>query len=495
MSKFSRLLSQLKTSEITIYRVIQCTIKEFIDNWLPIIDCEPVHQRINTENNGLENPKKKYPSKRQGIIGSILKGIDVSEIKLNQRTIQEKKKFGEDYESIDGGNRKRAIKDFCNNKFATNAHFNPDIGRKFFKDLTDEEKNRFYNFKIRFVIYEKLSPKLKAIVWETTNNSTPVNHQEMLNGAGDIPIANVIRQLARTDAKLGTNCHPLFVFGTNPQGKIIGEHLTFDPTRLTYDRLVARIATIIHQGEEPCYCDDDNIEDLYADESIDEVKAEIIRKKIIECLNFIFRVAREKRAKRGRNSKLTELEFITLMRLFYTYKARWISYEIKDYEEWFKAFHESYSQFYKKHPSPYGEELIPSYDKNSNELKSRAVLFNDNLGKGDTKRWLDGISWLEENFLTPDELITRGIIVIKDTRRGISKVDREMILAKQKGLCYVDGKPLTLKDAEAAHKKAHTDGGRSDPKNIAMVRACHNRKMGSMLVDEYKKLYLRKKVA
>lgn len=492
MSKFSRLLRDLKSCDNMKYSIIELTVRDFLHKWLPNIDCSPIHQRIDVFNYGLEKPKKKDPSKRQGILGSIFKGIDISEIKINQRTAEEKLKYRENYESIDGGNRKRAIQDYYQNKFPINEFFNDDIGRKFFKDLTDEEKERFYKFKMRIVIYQNLTPKLKAIVWETTNNSTPVNHQEMLNGLGDTPVANAVRQLARSDRKLNTSCHTLFNYFTNNEGKIIGEHLTFDPTRLTYDRLVARVMTIVYQGEKPSYCDDEDIENLYSDETIDEAKAKDLTKKTVDCLNFIYRIGQEKKHVTGKGAKLTELEFIALMRLYFTYKDRWTKFEIKDYEEWYRCFQAAYAQFHKKNPSPYGEELIPSYDKNSRELKSRAALFIDNLGKGDTKRWLDGIEWLEKYYLTPDELIGRSLIVVKDTRRSFSREDRELQLAKQKGLCYIDGKPLKLKDAEAAHKTAHTDGGRTDAKNMVMIRAIHNRRMGSITVEEYKDLWLKK---
>lgn len=493
MGKFSNSLRNFVTREPMIYTVIEMTVREFIQNWLPEIDCLPVHQRIDVFNYGIETVKKKSPSKRQAIVGSVFKGIDIGEIKLNQRTMKERDKFAEKFESIDGGNRKRAIRDFYRNKFPLNVNYNPDIGSKFFRELTDEEKEVFYSFKMRLVVYKELSPVMKAMIWETTNNSTPVNHQEGLNGMGDTPVANGIRQLARTDLRLGTRCHSLFETKAASDGKIIGENLSFDPVRLTYDRLVARVWTMVHQGEKPGVCDDSTIEDLYNDSSIDDVKAKIMEKKSIECLDFIHYMADKKKA--IRKSKLTEDEFIILMRIHFTYKARWKKFEIRDQYEWFDRFSSAYAQFHKKNPSEFGAQMIRTYDKNSIEKKMRAALFMDNLSKGDLRRWEDSVAWMEKYFLTPEDLLDEGIIIVKDTRRSFSKHDREMQLAKQRGRCYIDGEQLSWDDAEAAHIVSHADGGKSDAMNMVMVRNTHNRAMGTMNVEDYKSMWLSKKEA
>jgi hypothetical protein len=490
---FSRNVSAYYLREAMNYSVIEMSVKEFLNSWLPDIDCLPIHQRIDVFNYGTENAKRKFPSKRQAIIGSVFKGIDISEIKINQRTAKERQKFSEKYESIDGGNRKRALRDFFRNKFTVNGYHNQEIGTKFFRDLTDEEKEIFFNFRMRLVVYKELTPVQKATIWETTNNSTPVNHQEKLNGMGDTPAANLVRQLARSIRSLGTSCHPLFEIKYSNDGKIIGECLTFDPVRLTYDRLVARVVTMIHQGEQPGVCDDNTIEDLYYDEGIDQEKAKVFEKKARECLDFIKAMAEEKKSLR--KSKLTEDEFIILMRLYFTYKSRWKKFEIKDYSEWFDRFNTAFSQFHKKNPSAYGAEMIRTYDKNSVEKKMRCVMFMDNLRKGDLRRWEDSVAWIEKHYLTPDELIEYGIVVVRDTRRSFSRKDREMQLAKQRGKCYIDSKPLSMDDAEAAHIVSYADGGKTDPQNMVMIRSVHNRNMGTMNVNDYKIMWMNNREA
>ena len=56
--------------------------------------------------------------KRQGIIDTVLRGYDFGELKL--RTITKALNKHYRFRSIDGGHRKRAVRDFIDNKFKTN---------------------------------------------------------------------------------------------------------------------------------------------------------------------------------------------------------------------------------------------------------------------------------------------------------------------------------------------------------------------------------------
>jgi len=470
------------------WSVTEVTIRDFIQNWLPKIDCLPIHQRIDVISYIKEPENKKTPSKRQGIISTIVMGADISEIKINRRTAEEKEKFPQEYESIDGGNRKRSIKDFYNNKFPLNK--DSPFGYKYFKDLTDEEREIFYNFKIRLVIYEYLTPSQKSYIWQSTNNSTPVNHQEMLNGMGDIPVANLIRETARHISGLNNLSHDFFDFTYNSRtNKIVPIYLTFDPTRLTYDRLVARIAVICHKGEKPVPCDDAQIEELYNDETFDKNRAKSIGKKIKEFLDFAQKVSVAKRYS-VMNSKLTQEECEILYRLYYSCKERLGDFSISDFDEYYKRFNASFRRFNKKEPDAYALKYVKSYDKKSKEKKQRFVLFWENLNKRESmERWNHTVQWMENKNLTLDELIEEGIIVVKDEKRSATAEERESILHRQDGKCYIDGKPLVLQDAEAAHKIAHSKSGPTTTDNMVMVRKKYNKEMGSLNVDVYKKLY------
>ena len=72
------------------------------------IDCDPVGQR----------PDAESMSKKQGIIDTVIRGYDFGELKLRKLV----KSIDNHYSmrSIDGGHRKRAVRDFIDNKFKTN---------------------------------------------------------------------------------------------------------------------------------------------------------------------------------------------------------------------------------------------------------------------------------------------------------------------------------------------------------------------------------------
>jgi hypothetical protein len=70
-----------------------------------------------------------------------------------------------------------------------------------------------------------------------------------------------------------------------------------------------------------------------------------------------------------------------------------------------------------------------------------------------------------------------------------------MQLAKQRGKCYIDSKPLSMDDAEAAHIVSYADGGKTDPQNMVMIRSVHNRNMGTMNVNDYKIMWMNNREA
>ena len=73
------------------------------------IDCDPVGQRPDVES----------LSKKQGIIDTVIRGYDFGELKLRTLIEAVHRATHFKYRSIDGGHRKRAVRDFINNKFKT----------------------------------------------------------------------------------------------------------------------------------------------------------------------------------------------------------------------------------------------------------------------------------------------------------------------------------------------------------------------------------------
>lgn len=460
------------------------TIREFLE-WLPDIDTLPIHQRMDVEVHKDDDVNAKNSTKRQAIVSSIFKGTDIGEIKINERTDAEREKFGQKYESIDGGHRKRTILAFAHGEFSTNANELPDIGFKNYGTLTKEQRELFMNFQIRLVVYRRLTPNQKCMLWTTANNFTPLNHQEQLNGIGDVPIANLIRNLARDDKNGGTKCHLLFKTTTGKKGDVIGSYVSVPPNRLTYDRLVARIVTVVYNGSKPCNVDDDDIEKMYYDTTLTQDRVDSFQKKVTDVLDFILKMAEFKIG--DINAKITVEECITLYRLWFSYMDDDESFKIVKYYDYYQFFRKAWLRFHKDTDDEYGLEMINSYNKN--ETRNRFALFRDNIGQGGVNRWLDNVEWLEDKYLSRKSLTARGIMLVKVTRKTLSKTIREQILINQNRKCYIDGKPLAFKDAHAAHILALDAGGTNDKSNIVMVRAEHNTRMGTMYLEDYKTMW------
>lgn len=473
------------------WKIVEISIGEFLNIWHPNIDCNPVHQRISVENNGIERASRKDASKRQSIIHAILSGVDISEIKINERTPEEKENSIHPYESIDGGHRKRAIHGFKNGEFALNAFLSKNIGYKKFSQLTAEQQQEFLDHPIRMVIYKNLTPVQKAMVFRTTNNSTPVNEQEMLNGFGDIPIANGVRETARYIGEdISNTHHEIFTVKEDKNDKVIGQYLSFDPSRLSYDRLVARLFYItIYGGEKPSPCDDIQLNSMYEDPLVDQQIASSARVKVSKCLDFIMGVGNAKRNRLRGNSKITMDEFVTLYRLYYTYKARWgdlkVGYKIQNWDKFYELFAQSFKQFDKKNPTAFGLQTITG-PKN---VTLRADAFNKNHRMhGSLRNWTENIDWLETNFLNPDDLIANGVIVRLAAKRTFTRAERETAIIQQGFVDPIDGTQLDLENSHGGHKVAHAHGGSSDAAtNLVVLTKRNNLLQGTENYDEFKK--------
>ena len=121
------------------------SIKEYLLNHAATINNSPIGQRRPVEKSNIGGNK---PSKAQAIINVIFSGDDLSEIKIadiSNRKTQFK------YESIDGGHRKRSIVAFFRGEFPT--HATSVIGQKYFSQLTDEEKEYFFGYVLRFLVF------------------------------------------------------------------------------------------------------------------------------------------------------------------------------------------------------------------------------------------------------------------------------------------------------------------------------------------------------
>ena len=459
----------VKNEQPLVWQLEAWSIAQFI-KYARLIDCNPLGQRPSVEPDPIGVATA---SKAQSIINSVFKGLDIGEIKLVKLDDSEMYR----YESIDGGNRKRAIIGFAQGDFPT--HKSSVLGEKYYSQLTDAEFDFFNNYMLRFVIFDKLTVAHKGELFRSTNTVTPVNHAEMLNSYGDIPIANMIRNLSRHIAGVGNIPHDLFTSHPTKSGAEKYINVGFDNGRLKIDEAVARIAYRCFKGETLGTSSNDELKAFYENESLDDATASKLQKKVSDCLDFIRKVSVERKSlkKNGVNFK----EFTMLYRLWFHYVETHGKFRVAEYDRFYKAFGKAYVSFDAKKPSKYAKELVME----GKVERIRYEAFHQHLGEHKTLfKMKNTIEWFLHEF--DEEAAT---VIFLDKKRAFNREDIEAQLVRQDYKDWVDGKPLTMTNAVGAHIKAYSKGGRTEISNLIVCSAEHNRRMQDMDPEEYKKVY------
>ena len=440
------------------YTKTTMTIREFLLEYSSI-DCQPVGQRLDTQPG--------YGKKAKGIINTVLCGMNLGEI-----TLHECKNGGFIYESIDGGHRKRYIKAFYECLFTTSD------GR-YYRDLTSDEKEMFLNTELSFVIYTNLSVYDIGYIFRNLNETTDVNHQEMLNSYGNIPIANTIRNIVRPVAGVNNKNHKLFNY-TFVSGGVQKryEQLQFDNMRLRIDEMVSRLFYRYVDGGGLGRADEKALEEMYKAE-LTENEVKVLEAKVVNCLDFVSNIA-DSRKRLLKNIGLSQAEFSLYTRLWLYMEETYGSFKIPDIDLFYREVAKVYAEFTKP-ATDLADDLkaVSPFDTE----KTIAQQFRNTLGEHKSKEVIETtLTWLI------DRVDMKSIVVCKDPKRFFPRAWREAKLAEQGFKCAITNQPLTMENAEGGHIIAHANGGRTAYDNLAMIDADINKAMGTMSVEQYKEL-------
>jgi hypothetical protein len=418
------------------------------------IDLNPIHQR----------PDVGDINKKRGIVEHVLIGLNIGEITLNDAGEDYQGKYR--YESLDGGHRKRAIKEFVAGKFSLSD------GR-FFKDLTKNERNKFLSTYITFVYYKDLRNEEKGMVFRALNKTTTMTKQEIRNAYGDTPLANYVRNFVRVTP------HEIW------------DYVAFDNDRLKIEELVARIVTMT-LGKLPLETPacDKSLDKLYANDNISLRDMEKVHKKILAVYNFIIEMAKArnlKYASKSTNTTRTKVgkgEFSLWLRIYFhcaeTYGEKFI---VVDYDKlWVKV--NSIYQNVTQNVADLDERFLNPYDGLPvlDETKTPAQQFKSVLGEWKSAKVLRyAIQMLIAEGLDFSKYVSEG----KRTGRTFSETQMQSMLAIQEFECGVDNEDLVYADAEGGHKTSAKNNGSTDTSNLVMIRAKWNQDMSDMNYDDY----------
>lgn len=439
------------TKEDKIFKRKIITVKEYLDDWYRNIDCQPLAQRL---------PVTEGPEKREGIIDLMIKGIDIGQITLVKNT--EGSLYI--YDSLDGGHRKRYIHGFYNNKFTVNG--------KYFNQLNAIEKTVFQNYTLSFVIYEPLDVFTRGYIFRALNTVTDVNHMEMLNSFGDIAIANLVRFSVRSVQGYDNSTHELFSPSANPKNAY--RYLDFNNKRLKTEELLARVVFRYTQSDLLGASSDEDLKAMYQSQKLD---MSLLSKKTKEHCDFLLKCAINKKT-----GGLTQQDFKMLSFLYFYMVDTYGKFKIESYEDFMTAFRTALLEV-SDNKGKYGK--IPNDVDFDTKARMVSEAFTSYLGAPHhEKKIKQTVIWLLKEF----EI--KNYITILDSKRAFTKDEREKQLLKQNCVCDIDGLPLTLDEGHAGHILSHTNGGKSTPDNMKMIRACHNTAMGSMNLEDYRVIWL-----
>ena len=442
------------------------TIRDFLLQWYPTIDVQPVGQRLNTTDKLIGVVE---PSKAQEIIGTILEGIDVGQI-----TLVRTENASYFYESVDGGHRKRYIKAFFENEF-------PLFGTEtYYRDLSAADKKAFLNTKLMFCIYDSLATYTKGYIFRSLNKTTPVNHQEKLNSYGAIPVAEYIRETVRIVVGINNKINDLFTakLDTN-KDEYIFDNLSFNNKRLKMDEAVARFYFRFYDGGGIGKASDKDLEKMYADESLTAVEMGKLKAKVDKLLSFLndMAYARKNSIKKG----LFWKEFVMLSRLYFYMEDTYKDFDVIDNTEFYLEFKKVFDLYTGDNPRGKYKKLINlPFDKSGRNVTEA---FRGYMGHYDTfEKVNQTVLWMLEDF---DIL---KYVQLKDPRRAFPTSWKEKKLSEQDYVDAVDGKPLNLDNSVMAHIISHKEGGLTVWKNLAVTSIEHNQSMGTMSLEQYKEL-------
>lgn len=426
------------------------------------INTDPVHQRpqrgLTTNNH----------AKSKAIIECML-GTDGNDAESSgMLTVHRTPDDLYDYESIDGGHRKRAILGFLNGEFKAHG--------RLFREFSPEESANFRALTLPVCVYENRTGPQIGKIFRNLNKTTQVNNQENLNSYGDTPIANAIRGTVREIEGYEEPKHTLFNYDVSVNkkkkiAKFVYNYVGFSNEGLAQEEWVARLYYYFLNGGDIIPCDYKHLEEMY-DSDPPQKDVDSARVKVNATLNFVQRMANHRNNKVGGKKKMSIKEANLFVRLRF--------YMLKNYGNTFKfslVQGKTEEDFYVKVMKIYHEiaGCTDSFEWNGFEStgKSQSIGYKFSINLNEYKYDV------EEATMFPVKLILSRLniedfLIIKDKKRNFSYTERERALFEQDFTDPITGKEINMNNAHGDHIIPHSKGGKTKSDNLMMVSKEYN---------------------
>lgn len=450
------------------YTVEKKTIKEFY-LMASILNLTPIGQRKDVEPNMIGGDK---PSKAQGIIEAIWKGMYISELLVAVE------------ESIDCGHRGRYILAFIAGQFPT--HATSVMGEKWWvkkegisedQVLTKEEKEWFWGFPLTWTDMYELTGEDIGQQFIQTNTITPPSQEEKWNAYGlkssVVNLREFVEEVDYSKEKNKEYAKKGVVVNMLPFWK---EKLAPDMARSKKLGWVLESA-VIHTKGSFTTVSPDEVDDYIETATSKNIKTiETAIKK--EC-EFYYNIGVFWRKYKS-NPTVGVANMLRM--LYWVLKEKYGKFEIKDYEDFTKNFVNKYNTFLtvNKKTAYLDENDEPADPKYGFIAKAFGSYINKKTELRKVvaaKGWISGfVDW---NLVKP---------IVNDVFPKEMKLKRWIEVGE---VCEIEGKPLKFEDAIGCHIVPVDEDGKIEYDNLLISNHFHNKKMGTMNALKYKELWLK----
>ena len=447
-----------KKRETTVEKI---TISDYSTYLASRVDLKPIGQRNERSKTKISTTKK--ATKSQSIIGAIFTGFDLCEIQLAVRISNggywNSKKDFQIVESLDGGHRKRSIKDFIAGLFPT--HKTSPIGSKYFSELTEEELDYFLGYELTFKIFTNLTDMEIGQQFRQTNNVDSLNFAETMNSYGLLLQIAALRRLTMVVNEVGEEIDEVLPWFEKAPDR------AFDNTGMQYLEQILESAVLNTNGF-GTVTHDDIVEFIENDMKEKEVKSLI--EKVKKEYTFYNSIAPY--FKRVTKKKISVKDFHIFRIVYFNLLDKSPRFKVENYQGLGEALADlQYDWLDFNGSDAYVDE---SGDEADSKLKTISVAYASYVKKiGNTGAFNQAVAWVDE-WLDVDAFVTL---------KGVERVFPTDMLRKKwrdvDNINEVTGEPIEWDDVVGAHIVPDSDAGPITYENLMITDEYHNDKMGT----------------